>query len=71
MQWEGLKSAQNSLLLWKPTPNLELSVNQFNNSTPQTIDPISSKYSDIYEMHNIEKYNKNKFVLVPYKSMFS
>ena len=68
MLWEGLKSAQNSLLLWKPTPNLELLVNQFNNSTPQTSGRISSKYSDIYKMHNIEIH---KFFQVPYKSMFS
>ena len=35
MQWKELKSAQNSSLLLKPTPNLELLVNQFNNAIPE------------------------------------
>ena len=35
MQWKGPKSAQNSSLLLKPTPNLELLVNQLNNATPE------------------------------------
>ena len=34
MQWKGLKSDQNSSLLLKPTPNLEVLVNQFDNATP-------------------------------------
>ena len=35
MQWKGLQSAQNSSLLLKPTPNLKLLVNQFNNATSE------------------------------------
>ena len=64
MQWKGLKSAQNSSLLLKPTPNLELLVNQFNKTTTENkCDPeniSSTKYYDIDEMHNIEIPNKNK-----------
>ena len=48
----------------KPSSNLELLVNQFNNATPENSnDPekISSpKYYDIEEMHNIEIPQKNK-----------
>ena len=64
MQWKVLKSVQNSSLLLKPTPNLELLVNQFNNVTlennndPENIS--SSKYYDIDEMYNVEIPNKNK-----------
>ena len=64
MQRKGLKSAQNSSLLLKPTPNLQLLVNQSNNATSENSnDPeyiSSSKYYDIEEMHNIETPNKNK-----------
>ena len=53
----------NSLLL-KPSSNLELSVNQFNNATPEHgNDPekiASFKYYDIDEMHNLEIPHKNK-----------
>ena len=35
MQWKELKSAQNSSLLLKTTPDLELLVNPFNNVTPE------------------------------------
>ena len=48
----------------KPSSNLELLVNQFNNATPENgNDPekiASSKYYDIDEMHNIEIPHKNK-----------
>ena len=48
----------------KPSSNLELLVNQFNNTTPENSnDPekiSSSKYYDIEEMHNIEIPQKNK-----------
>ena len=60
MQLKGPKSAPNSSLL-KPTPNLELLVNQFNNATlEKNSDPenIYSKYID--KMHNVEMLNKNK-----------
>ena len=35
IQWKGLKSAQNCSLLLKPTLNVKLLVNQFNNATPE------------------------------------
>ena len=73
MQWKGPKSAQNSSLLLKPTPDLEILINQFNNAIPENNnDPenISSKYYDIDEIHNVEIANKNKSVIVPYKCMF-
>ena len=64
MHCKVLKSAQNSSLLLKPTPNLDLLVNQFNNATPENNnDPENisfSKYYDIDEMHNTEISNKNK-----------
>ena len=64
MQWKGQKTAEISSLVLKPTPNLELLVNQFNNVTPENNnDPeniSSSKYYDIDEMHNVEIPNKNK-----------
>ena len=74
MQWKGQKTAEISSLLLKPTPNLELLVNQFNNATPENNEPeniSSSKYYDIDEMHNVEIPNKNTSVPVPYECMFS
>ena len=59
MQLKGPKSAPNSSL--KPTPNLELLVNQFNNATlGKNSDPenIYSKYCDIDKMHNVECLTK-------------
>ena len=51
-------------MLLKPSPNLELLVNQFNNATPENNnDPekiSSSKYYDIDEMHNLKISHKNK-----------
>ena len=48
----------------KPSSNLELLVNQFNNATPGNgNDPekiASTKYYDADEMHNIERPHKNK-----------
>ena len=48
----------------KPSSNLELLVNQFNNATPENgNDPekiASSKYYDIDEMHHIKIPHKNK-----------
>ena len=63
-QWKDLENDHDSWLLWKPSSNLELLVNQFNNATPENgNDPekiASSKYYDIDEMHNIEIPHKNK-----------
>ena len=57
-------SDRNSPLLSKPSPNLELLVNQFNNATPENSnDPeniSSSKYYDIDQMQNIKIPHKNK-----------
>ena len=54
-EWKGLKKCSKYSLL-KPTPNLELLVNQFNNAIPENSNnPESiSKYYDINEIHNIE-----------------
>ena len=63
-QWKDLENDHDSSLLLKPSSNLELLVNQFNNATPENgNDPekiASSKYYDIDEMHNIEIPHKNK-----------
>ena len=63
-QWKDLENDHGSSLLLKPSSNLELLVNQFNNATPENgNDPekiASSKYYDIDEMHNIEIPHKNK-----------
>ena len=63
-QWKDLENDHNSSLSLKPSSNLELLVNQFNNATPESSnDPekiSSSKYYDIVEMHNIEIPHKNK-----------
>ena len=62
--WIDLENDHNSSLSLKPSSNLELFVNQFNNATPENSnDPekvCSSKYYDIEEMHNIEIPHKNK-----------
>ena len=64
IQWKDLEHDYDSSLLSKPSSNLELLVNQFNNGTPENgNDPekiTSSKYYDIDEMHNIEIPHKNK-----------
>ena len=62
--WIDLENDHNSSLSLKPSSNLELLVNQFNNATPENSnDPekvCSSKYYDIEEMHNIQIPHKNK-----------
>ena len=62
--WKDLGNDHNSSLSLKPSSNLELLVNQFNNATPEnsndTEKVCSSKYYDIEEMHNIEIPHKNK-----------
>ena len=63
-QEKDLENDHNSSLSLKPSSNLELLVNQFNNATPENSnDPekmSSSKYYDIEEMYNIEICHKNK-----------
>ena len=63
-QLKDLESDHDSSLLLKPSANLGLLVNQFNNATPENgNDPekiASSKYYDIDEMHNFEIPHKNK-----------
>ena len=58
MQLKELENDHNSSLLLKPSLNLELLINQFNNATPENNnDPkkiSSSKYYDISEMHSIK-----------------
>ena len=60
--WIDFENDHNSSLSLKPSSNLELLVNQFNNATPENCnDPekgCSSKYYDIKEMHNIETPHK-------------
>ena len=62
--WIDLENDNNSSLSSKPSSNLELLVNQFNNATPEnTNDPkkvCSSKYYDFEERNNIEIPHKNK-----------
>ena len=61
---EDLENDHDSSLSLKPSSNLELLVNQFNNATPgNSNDPekvCSSKCYDIEEMHNIQILHKNK-----------
>ena len=63
-QWKDLENDHNSSLSLKPSSNLELLVNQFNNATPENSNApgkiSSSEYYDIEEMHNIEIPHKNK-----------
>ena len=63
-QWIDLENDHNSSLSLKPS-NLELSVNQFNNTNPENSNDsekvFSSKYYDIEEMHNIEIFHKCMF----------
>ena len=64
IQWNDLENDHDSSLSLKPSSNLELLINQFNNATREnTNDPekiSSSKYYDIEEMHNTEITYKNK-----------
>ena len=63
-QWIDLENDHNGSLSLKPSSNLELLVNQFNNTTAENSnDPekiCSSKYYGIEEMHDIEIPHKNK-----------
>ena len=64
IQLKELENDHNSSLLLKPSPNLELLVNQLNNASQENNnDPekiSSSKYYDIDEMHNLRIPQKNK-----------
>ena len=57
-QWIDLENNHNSSLSLKPSSNLELLVNQFNNATPENNNGPEKiclfKYYDIEEMGNIE-----------------
>ena len=64
IQRNDLENDHDSSLSLKPSSNLELLINQFNNATPENSnDPekiSSSKYYDIEEIHNIEIPYENK-----------
>ena len=66
IQWKDIENDHDRSLSWKPSSNLELLANQFNNATPENSDDpekiSSSKYYDIEEMHNIEIPHKNKLL---------
>ena len=65
IQWKDLENDQDSSLSLKPS-NLELLVNQFNNTIPKNSnDPaknFSSKYYDNKEMQDIEILRKSKLL---------
>ena len=52
----------------KPSPDLELLVNKFNNATPENSNEpekvSSSKYYDIEEMHNIKITHQHKSISI-------
>ena len=60
----NLENDNNSLLSLKPSSNLKLLVNQYNNATPENSNDqeqvCSSTYYDIEEMLNIKISHKNK-----------
>ena len=64
MQWKELENDHNSSLSLKPSPNLELLVNQLNTATPENINypekTYSFKYYGTEEMHKIQTPHKNK-----------
>ena len=60
MPWKGHKIAEISLLLLKPTPNLELVVNQLNNIIPENNNDTENIFSSVDEMQNVGTPNKNK-----------
>ena len=59
-RWVNLENNHNSSLSWKPSSNLELLINQFNNATTENSNDSEkvnlSKYYDIEEIHNIDAY---------------
>ena len=50
MPWKGHKIAEISLLLLKPTSNLELVVNQLNNIIPENNNDTENIFSSVDEM---------------------
>ena len=64
--WIDLEYNHNSSLSLKPSSNLELTVNQISNATPENSinheKVCSSKYYQIEAMHNIEIPHKNKLL---------
>ena len=66
---------KNSSLSLKPSSNLELLVNRFNNATPENNNDsekiCSSKYYDIEEMGNTETPHKNKSLSLFHINAFS
>ena len=63
-QWRDQEHEHDISLSLKPSSNLELLVNHFNNATPKNSNYpekiSSSKHYDMEEMHNIEIPHKNK-----------
>ena len=61
---ESLENDHDSSLSLKPSSNLELLVNEFNNATTENGNDheqiAPSKYYDIDEIHNTEIPHKNK-----------
>ena len=53
MPWKGHKIAEISLLLLKPTSNLELVVNQLNNIIPENNNDTENIFSSVDEMQNV------------------
>ena len=70
-----LENTNNGSLSLKPSSNLELLVNQFNNATPENSnDPeniSSSKYYDIEEIHSTEIPHKDKVISLFHISLYS
>ena len=58
MLWKDLRNDRNSSLSLKPSPNLELFIE--NSSDPEK--NSSSTYYDIEEMHNIQIPHKTKWL---------
>ena len=64
IQWKDLENDPDSSLLLKPSSNLELLVNQFNNATQKIVMSLKKflqlNIMLIEEIHNIEILHKNK-----------
>ena len=63
-------SNNNSSVLLKPPPNLELLFNQFNNSSPEqqndTENVVNSRYFDIDHIQSLKFSQKEKSLSLPY-----
>ena len=75
IQWKDIENDHASSLSLKPSPNLQLLVNQFNNATPENRNYpekiSSSKYYDTEETHNIERPQNNKSLSLFHINPFS